>query len=248
MLDNNGKLIVQGQFLKVTGCKTKGDNSIYIVDKQYEKGDYCLLKVTQTGDISKSKYNIFFLDEKHDTAKQVTIIEQNQLKQAAKEVKKYVNGLTANEMVYTFIKTEEQEIQIGLYVNFLKSALLRGHINSISGMYEIENVTAEGKVQLHLMGKKGERIADNINGYYQFQPITLYFNANVMQQLFTENYIEIMARTVAVKGDIINHNVSTEAIETALEEVTEPIEIIEAESIETPKQQDEETEQKHKQL
>jgi chemotaxis protein histidine kinase CheA len=201
MLDKNGKQIVEGQYLQVIGCKTKGDNSVYIVNKQYDNGECCLYKVLQNGELSQTKYNIYFLDNRHDKEKQVTIIEKGQLKQAMQEVKAYINGITNNEVIHSFTRATEQKAEIGLIVHFTKRVLLVGHTNTICGQYEITNIYPNGRVCMHLLGKLGEKVADNANGYYQFLPIHLNFKAEVMQRLFDENYIEILERHTITKGE-----------------------------------------------
>lgn len=210
MTDINGKTIHEGQFVKITGCKVKNDNGIYIVNKQYEKGDYCLYKVNQDGSEAKTKYNIFFLDDRHDKDKEVTIISKEELKQAAKDVKNYLNGVTSSETVHTFSRSDTQEATPGKYIKFVKPILLRGHINSFTGLYEIVRFVPDGSVILHLMGKKGEQIADNINGYYQYSPITLSFTPKIINQLFNDNYIEILERTSTTKGEISATNEESE--------------------------------------
>jgi hypothetical protein len=214
MLDINGNEVVLGQYVKVIGCKVKGDNNIYIVDHQYSDNSYCLEKVLQNGEKSSTKYNIFFLDDKHDLNKVVTIIDRSELKQAAKDVRDYINGITSNEVLYSFTRTVEQELKEGLYIHWLKRVNLVGHINSFSGTYEIERITKDNKYILHLMGKRGERIADNANGYYQFTPINLYFNAKTMQQFTDENYYEVLERTSTTKGEVKTINTDTQESET----------------------------------
>jgi hypothetical protein len=202
MFDINNKEIEVGQYLKVIGCKVKGDNSIYIVDHKYNDNSYCLYKVLQNGEVSKTKYNIYFLDNKYDLEKVVTVIDKSELKQAAKEVKNYINGITSGEVVYSFSRTAEQEIKEGLYIHWLKHINLVGHINSFCGTYEITHITNDGKVCLHLIGKRGERIADNMNSYYQFQPINLYFSAKTMKKFTDENYYEVLERHSTTKVEL----------------------------------------------
>jgi hypothetical protein len=208
MLDINNKEIQAEQFIRVTGCKVKNDNGIYIVDREYSERitkEFCLKKVLQNGELSETKYNIFFLEDrayKKNPDLQVKIITKEELKQAAQEVKNYISGITAQEKIYTFVTAAEQEIKEGKYIKFVKSVLLRGHINRFSGTYEITCISKDGAVSLHLIGAKGEQIAYNVNGYYQFTPIILSFNKKVMDQLFAENYIKIMERQETTKGEV----------------------------------------------
>ncbi len=202
MFDINNKPITEGAYLVITGCKVKRDNGIYIVNTQYEKGDYCLYKVKQDGTEAKTKYNIYFLDEKRDPEKFVKIVSKEELKAAAKEVKAYINSLTAAEVVHTFTPSSVQEVAEGKYIKFKKSVTLRGHINAFSGTFAIEKVYENGGVYLHLMGKRGEKVASNMNGYYQFTPINLKFSGDTMKQFFDENYIEVLERTSKTKAEI----------------------------------------------
>jgi hypothetical protein len=225
MLDKNGKQIEAGNYLQIIGCKVKNDNYIYIVDKQYSENSYCLYKVNQNGTQSQMKYNIYFLDNKHDSEKQVTIIEQDQLKQAMQEVKAFVNGITNNEVIHSFTRATEQKAEIGLIVHFTKRVLLVGHTNKICGKYEITNIYPNGRVCMHLLGQRGEKVADNANGYYQFLPIHLNFKAEVMQQLFDENYIEILERQTTTKGEAKQQEQEqVEVIETAPQAQEQPTE------------------------
>ena len=208
MLDKNNKEIAEGMFLQIIGCKVKNDNGIYVVNKQYEKGDYCLYKVNQNGEVAKTKYNIYFLDEKHDKDKQVTIINREELKQAAKEVKAYLNNRTAAETVYTLSVAENQTLQglqAGQAIRFIKRIQLRGCMNSYSGTFIVTKIEND-RFRLHLLGAKGDKIADNSNGFYQFTPIHLNFKADTMQKLFDEGYIQILNRTKTTKGQLQKQN------------------------------------------
>lgn len=228
MLDKNNKEITEGMFLQIIGCKVKNDNGIYIVDRKYEgREEFCLYKVNQSGEIAKTKYNIYFLDEKHDKDKQITIISREELKQAAKEVKDHLNNRTAAEIVYTFSVAENQTLQglqEGQAIKFIKRIQLRGCMNSYSGTFIITKIEND-RYRLHLLGAKGDKIADNANGFYQFTPIHLNFKADTMQQLFNENYIEILNRIESTKGEIKQEKqkieVEQEQQTTVQEELTE---------------------------
>ena len=204
MTDKNGIAIEQGQYIQIIGAKVKNDNGIYIVDQKYSEDSFCLKKVKQNGEKANAKYNIFFLDNnsiKRNPEMLYTVIAKDQLKAAAKEVSAYLKGKVASEKVYTFTRTAEQEVKQGLYMHIKKPVLFVGHINKVCGTYEITNIMDNGKVCLHLIGAKGEQIADNVNGYYQFTPIHLNFNTNTIKQLFSENYIEILERHESTKGE-----------------------------------------------
>jgi len=204
MTDKNGIAIEQGQYIQVIHAKVKNDNGIYIVEKQYKENSFCLKKVKQNGEKANTKYNIFFLDKNSISRNPdmiFTVITKEQLKQAAKEVTAYIKEETAKQKVYTFVKAEQQEVKQGLYIHFVKHVLFKGHINKVSGTYEITNVFSDGRICLHLIGKKGEQIADNMNGYYQFMPIHINFTAETVKQFFTDGDIEIMERIESTKGE-----------------------------------------------
>jgi hypothetical protein len=224
MTDKNGIAIEQGQYIQIIGTKVKNDNGIYIVDQKYSDNSFCLEKVKQDGEKANAKYNIFFLDNNaiNRNPKMIyTVIVKEQLKAAAQEVSAYIKGETANEKVYTFTRTAEQEVKQGLYIHIKKPVLFVGHINKVCGTYEITNIMDNGKVCLHLIGAKGEQIADNINGYYQFTPIHLNFNTDTMKDLFSEDYIEILERHETTKGEAVKPKKKSEPKEKSV--VSAPI-------------------------
>ena len=234
MVDVNNNQIEEGNFLCITGCKVKNDNGIYIVNKQYENGEYCLYKVKQDGNEAQTKYNIYFLNDRSDKDKTVKVVSKEELKNAAKEVKDYLNGVTGSEVVYSFSVSDSQTVEQGKYLYIKKAILLNGHTNQFCGNYEIEKVYDNGGVFLHLMGKRGEKVASNANGYYQFTPINLKFSGETVKQLFEEGYIEILERSSTTKAEIKKENkedhstkveeARTESTENTIEEAAEHIE------------------------
>ena len=119
MKDINNVELKEGMFLKVIGCKVKNDNSLYIIEvdqntnENYTTRDcYILHKVNANGTESKAKYNILFIDkwlfEKNPDVKIEVVTD---LKQAAKEVKEFLNGITASEKVYSFTDAESQTLE-----------------------------------------------------------------------------------------------------------------------------------------
>ena len=167
MKDKNGITIEAGQYIQVIHAKVKNDNGIYIVDHKYLEDSFCLEKVKQNGEKANAKYNIFFLDNnsiKRNPDMLYTVISKDQLKEAAQEVTAYNKGETAKKKIYSFVRTEEQEVKTGLYIHFKQRVLLVGHINTIGGKYLIEDISKDGKVSLHIIGQRGEPIADNVNG------------------------------------------------------------------------------------
>ena len=204
MKDKNGITIEAGQYIQVIHAKVKNDNGIYIVESAYSEDSFCLKKVKQNGEKANTKYNIFFLDKNSISRNSdmiYTVITKEQLKQAAKEVTAYLKCETAKQKVYSFVKTESQEVKTGLYIHFKQRVLLVSHINTIGGKYLIEDISKDGKVSLHIIGQRGEPIADNVNGYYKFAPIHLYFNADTMKQLFHDGDIEVMERKETTIGE-----------------------------------------------
>ena len=134
-----------------------------------------------------------------------------------------MNGVTGSEVVYTFSVSDLQTVEQGKYLRIKKPILLNGHINQFTGRYEIEKVYDDGGVFLHLIGQRGEKVASNVNGYYQFTPINLKFKGETIKQLFEEGYIEILERTSKTKAEI-KEEAKTESKSknsTATEEKTE---------------------------
>lgn len=65
MLDKNGVEIKTGQIVEITGAYFKNDNGLYFVtrspgDPGWCGSDYSLMRVSKTGKVSKSKYNLCF--------------------------------------------------------------------------------------------------------------------------------------------------------------------------------------------
>lgn len=224
MNDKNGIAIEQGKYIQIIGTKVKNDNGIYIVDHKYSEDSFCLEKVKQNGEKANAKYNIFFLDNnsiKRNPEMLYTVIAKDQLKAAAKEISAYLKGKTANEKIYTFTRTAEQKVKQELYIHIKKPVLFAGHINKISGTYEITKIMDNGRVCLHLIGARGEQIADNVNGYYQFTPIHLNFNTDTLKDLFFDDYIEVLERHESTKGEQVKPKKESKQKEKSA--VSEPV-------------------------
>lgn len=226
MLDINNREITEGAYIQITGCKVKNDNGIYIVDKKYDnREEYCLLKVKQDGTQAKTKYNIYFLNERNDMEKRVTMVNREDLKKAAQEVKAFLSGVTASEIMYTFSNANNQTLeglQVGQAIKFVKRVQWRGHMNSQSGTYIIKKIE-NGGYRLHLLGAKGGEIADNANGYYQFTPIHLNLKADTMKQLFDESYIVVLDRHETTKGEQAQKETEQNTSQANVQEV-QPVE------------------------
>lgn len=221
LVDKNGNKVVEGCYIRLIGCNVKNDNGIYIVETDYNTNEnvrthdeYLLEKVNTDGTKSKAKYNLFFLDgvnpQKKDKNLDFEVVSLENLKKARKEVSDFLKGITAGETVYTFTDSEvktAEELKKGMIVKIVKPLLLKGHINSFRGSYIVKSATSEG-FTLHLLGKKGKEVASNFNlytmqeSYYQGQPVTLKFKAEVIQQLFDENYIIVQERNETTKGEL----------------------------------------------
>lgn len=251
MKDINGIELQEGMFLKLTGCKVKNDNSIYIIavdqntNEQYTKSNcYILHKVNANGTESKAKYNLLFIDKwLFEKNPEVKIEVVTDLKQAAKEVKEFLNGVISIEKVYSFIDADNQTLKTltaGQYITFKKRLHLQGRMYSFSGTYKLDHISNHGEniYSLHLVGAKGETVSYNDNNNYQGRPIVLSFKEKLMNQLFNEEYVTIQERTETTKGELqkatkeeIKDEVITEQpktvtetipeVETATEEVTE---------------------------
>jgi hypothetical protein len=239
MKDINGKEFQLNDFIKVTGAGVKNDNGIFILDTKYKENDFCCHKVKTNGERTTSGYNIMFLSERELNRSKfknvkIEVVEFAQLKQAAKEVKEYINGVTASEKVYSFIDADTQEAQKGLYLTFKKTVLLTGHTNSFGGTYEIVDIYEDKKVSLHLVGVKGEKVSYNTNNNYQGRPIILTFSDKLMKQLFDEEYITIQERIESTKGEAQKEE-STMPIETTTAETVTEVqqEVIQAQEEQT---------------
>jgi hypothetical protein len=200
MLDINGNTIAEGKFIKITGCKVKNDNGIYIVDKQYDgKDDFCLHKVLISGALSKTKYNIFFLNERvlaKDDRIIVEVVKKEQLKQAAAEIKSYVNSVTAKEKVYTFTPGDVNS----RYIKIIKPIHFRRRIYGLTGTYELKR--GNDKVCLHLIGAKGEIVSPNINNRYKESDILLSLDTTAFNRLVSDGNIAFFDRQESAKGKL----------------------------------------------
>ena len=269
LVDKNGNKVVEGCYIRLIGCNVKNDNGIYIVETDYNTNEnvrthdeYLLEKVNTDGTKSKAKYNLFFLDgvnpQKRDKNLDFEVVTLENLKKARKEVSDFLKGITAGETVYTFTDSEvktAEELKKGMVVKIINPLLLQGHINRFKGSYIVKSVTSEG-FTLHLLGKKGKEVASSFNcytmqeSYYQGQPVTLKFKAEVIQQLFDENYIIIQERNETTKGELKQAEQSqkeeqkTETEETTTEIITEATEEkTEEQTTETNTEKEKEVEQ-----
>lgn len=245
MQDINNVELKEGMFLKVTGCKVKNDNAIYVIavdqntNEQYTtKNCYILHKVNANGTESKAKYNLFFIDkysiEKNPEMKIEVVTD---LKQAAKEVKNFLNGITASEKVYSFIDAESQTLEsftVNQYITFKKRLHLQGRMYAFSGTYKLDHISNHGEniYSLHLVGAKGETVAYNANNNYQGRPIILSFREKLMNEIFNDEYVTIQERTETTKGEA-QKKASKMPIETETAEI-----VTEIQQEETPAQEE----------
>lgn len=193
--------VVEGHYLQIIGCTVKNDNGIYIVTKKYSDRNFCLHRCKSDGAESKGKYNIFFLDDRafsRNPNMKVDIITKEQLPEAQKNVKHYVQETTAKETVYTFVPGTPQS----KYLRVLKSFYITNRQNSIYNcIYEIVGECKE-RYELHLIGKRRIRISYNINNTYQGLPIILSLSKSAIEKLIKERNIEYADRIESRKGDI----------------------------------------------
>lgn len=219
-----------GDYLKVTGFKVKNDNDIFVVNAQYENEEYCLYKVTITGEVSKSKYRILFLKPKHFTDSSISIEilpGKEALKQAKKEVNDYLKGITQTEIVYSFVDLEGQRLNKGGYIKVTKPISLVSSIYSIP-TGTIYTCTHKGDEKtnytFHMIGKKGEPLSSyNASG---FNKILLAFQPKTVKTLFNEGYIVLVDRIEQTKGDL------TKEIPALIEPSEEVIESLNFETVE----------------
>ena len=200
MEDINGKTIAKGAFIKITGCKVKNDNGIYVVDTEYDvKDDFCLLKVLITGELSNTKYNIFFLNKRVLGSNKnicVEVVEKEQLKQASVDVKAYLRGVTASEKVYTFEPGDENS----KFIKIIKAVHFVGRLYGLTGTYMIESKDKK-RINFHLIGTKGEKISFNSNNKYQGQDIIFSLKIDAYKQLLSEGHFKFLNRIESTKGE-----------------------------------------------
>lgn len=208
--DVNGIELKEGMFVKVTGSKVKTENDIYIVavdqnvNEQYYKEDaYWLHKVKLNGEESKTKYNLLPINgvthKRPTTNLKIEVVTD--LKAAKKDVKEYLNNVESKEIVNQFTESKTTNIEVGKVIKIKKHVLLKGHINKISGDYEITSIKND-MVTLHLLGKKGDKVAINSNNYYQFTPIILNFKIDMVELLFKEYDAVLLERIQVTKGEL----------------------------------------------
>lgn len=197
----------------------KSDNDIYIIHNIYKDGELCLYKVKLNGTESKTKYNILFLKEKHFNDNSITIEVLNgvqDLKRAKKEVNDYLNGVTAEEKVYSFVDTDKKEVKQGTFIKVIKSIPLNISIYSVpvGDIYECTTeATEKANYLFHLLGKRGEKLSTyNANG---FNKILLGFRPSLVEKLFAEGYIIMVDRIEQTKGELTQQ---PEKVITAQEE------------------------------
>lgn len=239
MLSYNGINLTEGLYIKLTGCKVKNDNGIYIIKTDYNTNpnvythdEYLLKKVNTDGTESKAKYNMFFLDGKNPQRKnpnlQFEVIEKEGLKQAQKEVKAYLKSITDSEKVHTFKDldvTKIEDLREGMFIKINKGLLLVGHINRITGTYKVVSISEKG-VKLHLIGAKGEEVKASYNvyagscNYYQGRPVILLLDLKTIDHMFLENYMTIQERITATKGELSEKVEIENEIEVKQEETT----------------------------
>lgn len=104
----------ENDYVVITGTEVKNDNGIYIVNADYSIKDkyakyaensYCLYKVKIDGSLSKTKYNIFFLDERSAANNPNMIVEKvskENLKEARKKVTSYLKDKKNTGRNYKF--------------------------------------------------------------------------------------------------------------------------------------------------
>lgn len=198
-----------GNYVKVTGFPVKNDNDIFIVTNQYSNGEYCLHKVKANGEQSKTKYNILFLNQKHfnNNSLKIEAITKEQLKQAKKEVKNFLNGITEKEIIHSFTTTNKAEIKQGACIKVIKP------FNLTSSMYAVPKgfiyeCTSEGDEKtnflFHLLGKRGEKLSTyNASATNK---ILLGFKPATVRKLINENYIIVVDKITQTKKELKEAN------------------------------------------
>jgi len=201
-------------FVKVTGFPVKNDNDIFIVDNQYSNGEYCLKKVTLSGELSKTKYNILFLKAKHfsDPTLSIEVLPNvAALKQAKKEVNNFLKGITAEEKVFSFVDAIGTDVEKGSFLKVIKSFGITSSMYSVpkGTIYEITS-TYNDRYYLTMVGKRGEKLSTT--GANGCNKVALTFSAKSIAGLFSDGDIIKVKRIESTKGEIANTEV-TEVVE-----------------------------------
>ena len=211
MLDSKGVNLTVGLFVQIIGARVKNDNGIYVINSSFSKDSFTLYKVLISGEISKTKYNIFFLDDKTKHRNQnvrVTVVSKAGLKAANAQVKRYLADRTSKEIVYSFRPVNLAVPVKGYAAHFIRPLLLKGHTNAFVGRYEITDVVKmyndaqEESVQLWLLGENGDRIKGGYDSYYRGAPVYLNFTLSIWQNIVKHCYIEYEERLSSVKGAV----------------------------------------------
>lgn len=196
MIDN----LSEGQYLKILGCRVKNDNGIYVIAKKYGEGSYCLHKCKTNGEKAKVEYGIFFLDEKtfvRDPDISIEFVSKEQLPESQKEINNYLKERFTNEIIYNFIPGTTQS----KFLQVVKTIHLTNRLNSIYNcIYEIVGVR-DGRYDLHLIGKKGNKVSYNINNTYQGRPIILRMRKSDIERLVAEAKVVYVDRVESKRGE-----------------------------------------------
>lgn len=202
------KNLTEGTFVKITGMEVKNDNDIFVVDCDYRiegkyaicKNERCLKKVKLNGELSSTKYNIVFLNEKtfkNNPNAKIEIVTD--LKKAKKEVNNWLKGVNDEEIVVTYEKVADQTIVKNCIIRFAKGLTFgffgEKHISKDS-IFVVAG--CEKTLWLQKLGQNGQVLSlSNSDNSFNF-------SEGLYAQAVNGGYIEVVEKIETKKGELNN--------------------------------------------
>ncbi|MBN1076019.1 hypothetical protein DVV91_16990 [Clostridium botulinum] len=207
----NGTKLNKNQYVLLTGCKVKGDNSLYkvtrdIANDEHYMGDngYLLEKVKLNGEIKTTGYTLYFYDNngiEYDpqvTAKPLNDVSE--LKEANKELKAYLlerdNKTLVNKITETDNKIDLNSVGTEYKVKMINKVEFstNGYNNNKAfkkGQYFKIKVVEGQRIRTELLNKTGESYCSDTAMKY-----THGLNKNLSEE-FINNSVVILVNKVA---------------------------------------------------
>jgi hypothetical protein len=147
------------------------------------------------------------------------IITLDQVSAAITEINKQLKARKENEIVISFESTDKKEYSDKTYIKVIKPIQTTKSIYAISrnSVFQLSVNKNWNSVTWQLVGKKGELLS-NYNGENMMN-----WSNKSMEQLFNENYIEVVERVETVRKDIEQTEVSENVEETPVIETIEEV-------------------------
>jgi hypothetical protein len=221
----------KGMIIKMSGLAVKKENGVFEINSTWEK-NCSVYKLKKDGTKIASKYalDIFSYSKMEQYGEIITL---DQVSAAITEINKQLKARKENEIVISFESTDKKEYSDKTYIKVIKPIQTTKSIYAISknSVFQLSVNKNWNSVTWQLVGKKGELLS-NHNG----ENMMTWSNKS-MEQLFNENYIEVVERVETVRKDIEQNEVSENVEETPVIETVETIE----EVITTPETKEETT-------